>query len=327
MSTIAVINCSSVYNLGAKKIEKYHRDRGLDQVFPSNSVNMWSLRCEKAYLSAIFTTDLNRLCEEANKLKSAGVEVEIGGPAPTAMPGYVEKQCGIKPHVRLDNRFECVKGNFSMSFTSRGCPNHCPWCIVPKIEIEAIEYHDFAIPVGNNPIISDNNILATSVEHQQLVVKRLRGVRNLDINSGFEAALFNQDSYKLYSKLELKCWRTAFDTMDVENDFVRTVNILKRHGVGYRDIIVYVLIGFPGSTFEDCVYRLEKAQELGCSPYPMLYRPINRIDSRDYVAPGFDPEQLKRLQLYWINPNAWRSCPFEEFQMKYKSNTKTLIEI
>jgi hypothetical protein len=321
MAKTAVINYSTVYNLGAKKIEKWHQDQG-DEVLPSNCANQWILQCDKAYLSAIFTTDLPQLCEEANRLKAAGVEVEIGGPAPTALPKYVETNCGIKPHVRLDERFEHVKGNFTMSFTSRGCPNKCPSCIVPKIETESLEYDDFPIPVGNNPIISDNNILATSIEHQQLVVEKLRGIRNIDINSGFEAALFNEDFYKLYSKLNLKYWRLAFDTIDEDNDFTHAVKILKNHAVSYHDIIVYVLIGFPGTTFEDSVYRLEKARNLDCSPYPMLYRPTNRIDSREYVASGFDSEQLKRLQAYWMNPYAWRSCSFEEFQMANKPTPK-----
>jgi hypothetical protein len=320
MSNIAVINCSSVYNLGVEKIKNYHLKKG-DHVFARNSANRWSFQCDKAYLSAIFTPDLPSLCEEANKLKAAGLDVEIGGPAPTAMPTYVEQQCGINPHIGLDDRFESAKGNYRMVFTSRGCRNSCQWCNVSKIEPEAREYDDFAIPVGNNPMLGDNNILGTSQKHQQLVVEKLRGIQNIDINSGFEAPLFTEDSYKLYSKLELKCWRLAFDTKGKERVFTSAVNILKRHGVSYRDIIVYVLIGFPGTTFEDNVYRLEKARDLGCSPYPMLYRP-NLIESRDYVAPGFETEQLKKLHLYWINAATWRSCTFKEFQLKHKSSTK-----
>ena len=48
MTKIAVINYSNVYNLGAKKIEKYHRDQG-DEVIYSHCANEWSLRCDKAY--------------------------------------------------------------------------------------------------------------------------------------------------------------------------------------------------------------------------------------------------------------------------------------
>jgi hypothetical protein len=313
MTKIAVINYSNGYNLGAKKIEKYHRDQG-DEVIYSHCANEWSLRCDKAYLSAIFTYDLPALCADALKLKSVGMEVEIGGPSPTAMPKYVDQTCGIKPHLGLDDRFEFVPGNFQMVFTSRGCRNHCSWCIAPKIEPESREYDNFPIPVGHNPWLGDNNLLGTSFEHQQLVVKKLNGVRNLDINSGFESPLFTEDHYQLYSKLDLESFRLAFDSMEVESDFTKAVKILKKHAVDYRRILVYVLIGFPRSTYEDDIYRLEKVRSLGCSPYPQRFQPLNSINSRNYVAPGWDQDKLETLRLYWVNPRFWRSCTFEEFK-------------
>lgn len=313
MTKIAVINYSNVYNLGAKKIEQYHRDLG-DEVLRSHRANQWTACCEKAYLSAIFTYDLTALCVDALNLKSAGIEVEIGGPAPTAMPKYVEQTCGIKPHLGLDDRFEFIRGNFQMVFTSRGCRNHCSWCIAPKIEPEHREYDDFPIPVGKNPWLGDNNLLSTSLKHQQLVVKKLKGVHNLDINSGFESPLFTEEHYQLYSQLDLESFRLAFDSMKVESDFTRAVKILKTHAVDYRRILVYVLIGFPGSTYEDAVYRLEQVRGLGCSPYPQRYQPLNSINSRNYVAPTWNKDKLETLRLYWVNPRFWRSCTFEEFK-------------
>lgn len=312
MAKIAIINSSSVYNLGAQKIKQWHRNKG-DTIVFSHRVNDFSLRCDKAYLSAIFTPDLPNLCQDALKLKSAGLEVEIGGPAPTAMPGYVEKACGIAPHIGLDDRFEFVQGNFQMVFTSRGCRNRCPWCIAPMIETESMEYDNFPIPVGKNPWLGDNNLLGTSLKHQQLVVEKLKGIRNLDINSGFEAQLFTEDSYRLYSQLDLECFRLAFDTMAREADFTRAVKIIKKHGVSHRGICVYVLIGFPSSTYEDAVYRLETVRSLGCSPYPQRFQPLNSIVSRNYVAPNWDRGKLEMLRLYWVNPRVWRRCTFAEF--------------
>ncbi len=221
--------------------------------------------------------------------------------------------CGIKPRIELDDRFESVQGNFQMVFTSRGCRNHCPWCIAPKIEPELREYDDFPIPIGDNPWLGDNNLLGTSFEHQQLVVKKLKGVSNLDINSGFESPLFTEKHYQLYSQLDLESFSLAFDTLKREDDFTRAVKILKNHAVDYRRILVYVLIGFPGSTYEDASYRLEKVRSLDCSPYPQRFQPLNSIASRNYVAPNWDRDKLEMLRLYWVNPRVWRSCTFAEF--------------
>jgi len=288
------------------------------EVFSSPRADMWAAQCQKAYLSAIFTWNLPSLCYDVNLLKEKGVDVEVGGPAPTAMPQYVWSQTGVAPTCGLDDRFEHVPGRYKMTFTSRGCVRKCPWCIVWKIEPNQVEYDDFSIPLGKNPFIGDNCILGTTWEHQKLVVERMKDVRYLDINSGFDCRLFTEEHYHLYSQLHLECFRLAFDSMTVERDFEQAVRILKKNNVDYRRIIVYVLIGFPGTTFEECVYRLEKTRALGCSPYPQRFMPLNSIDARRYVAPGFVDEKLEALRSYWCNPFAWRTCSFEDFKMNYK---------
>jgi len=315
---IAVINSSAPqYNLAAHKMLVEFKRQG-HEVFFSPRADMWSQQCNKAYLSAIFTWDLPGLCHDASLLNSTGIEVELGGPAVTAMPQYVEENTGMIPHIGLDERFEHIKGKFKMVFTSRGCVRKCPWCLVPKVEPVRIEYDNFSIPVGKNPYIGDNCILATSWEHQKLVVEKMKDVRALDINSGFDCRLFTEDHYQLYSQLHLECFRLAFDSIGVERDFERAVGILKKYGVDYRRIIVFVLIGFPGTTFKECVYRLEKARTLGCSPYPQRFMPLNSVDARNYVAPGYDREQLEALRLYWLNPFAWRTVTWQEFRVSYK---------
>jgi len=316
---IAVINRSpGVYNLATHKmLIKYRREQ--NEVFFSRAADFWALRADKAFISIIFTYDLPGACQDINLLKSAGVEVEVGGPAATAMPQYIEEKTGITPHIGLDDRYEWTPGKFKMTFTSRGCRNKCPWCIVPLIEPERREYNNFLVPVGDNPSIGDNNLLATSWEHQQIVVNKLRNVHNLDINSGLEAALFTEEHYQLYSQLHLERWRFAFDSMGAERGFERAIKILKNHEIRYSNISVFVLIGFPGTTFEEAVYRLEKARTLGCSPYPQRFMPLHSVQARNYVAPGWDAEKLKALRAYWTSAFIWRSCTFEEFKVKYKS--------
>lgn len=317
---IAIINSSHpTYNLAAHHMLVQFKREG-HEVYFSPRADLWSQRCDKAYFSAIFTYDLPTLVLDALNLKASGVEVEIGGPAVTAMPEYVEKMTGLKPHLGLDERFEHVPGKYKMVFTSRGCIRRCPWCIVYKVEPNRVEYDDFPIPIGQNPYIGDNCILATSWEHQKLVVERMKDVRSLDINSGFDCRLFTEEHYQLYSKLHLEAWRLAFDSMGVEKEFERAVGILKEHDIDYRRILVYCLIGFPGTTFEECIYRLEKTRALGCSPYPQKYTPLDTVDARDYIAPGYDKEKLDMLRTYWCNPSAWRSCTWQEFSRKYKPN-------
>ena len=318
---ITIVNSSpSVYNLAVHRIANFHWQQRDDVTIVNGRgfflPGAWD--ADKYYFSCIFTYDLPDMIIGINLLKSRGIELELGGPAVTAMPQYIEEKTGIIPHLGLDDRFEHIKGRFKMTFTSRGCVRKCPWCLVPKIEPVRVEYDDFPIPVGNNPFIGDNCILATSWEHQELVVERMKDVRALDINSGFDCRLFTEDHYHLYSQLHLECFRLAFDSMGVEREFEQAVNILKKYEIDYRRIIVYVMIGFPGTTFEECVYRLEKTRALGCSPYPQRFMPLNSVDARKYVAPGYDRERLEALRVYWSNPFAWRTVTWKEFKVRYK---------
>ena len=64
-------------------------------------------------------------------------------------------------------------------FTSRGCNNNCPFCIVPKNEGRLKE---LPIHVGN--IIQDNNFLQTSRTHKEKVFEMLKTQRRVEFRGG-----------------------------------------------------------------------------------------------------------------------------------------------
>lgn len=320
---VAVVSCSPVYNLGAARIAQYHQALG-HQIFlwqgsrPAEEfplLSLWERKPDKLYLSAIFTWELPHCARVANLARSFGIEVEVGCPAATAMPEWIRQQTGIMPHTGLDPRFENLPGKFQATFTSRGCPRRCKSCLVPTLEgNQIIEYPDF--PPA--PFVCDNNILATSSRHQLRVVDRLKRLRQVDLNSGFDVRLFTRDHFDLYRRLDLKFWRFAFDTLSVEEDVERCLAILHQGGVtNYRIVIVYILAGFGKDTPENVRYRAQRVIELGGSPYIMAYRPLNSL-SRRYVPPGWSREDVEKLVAYYNVANIWRSVTFEEFFRTYK---------
>jgi hypothetical protein len=313
---VAVINSSyygmkpadRIYNLAVAKIANYHRLLG-DEVYAGEWQPMINMM-DKYYFSIIFTWDIPAMIQAVNLVRSWGKKVEIGGPAATFMNRYIAKHTGINPHLGLDFRFEHVPGDYEMTFTSRGCPWKCRYCGVRRVEPEAIEYDDF--PLARR--IGDNNINQTSWAHQELVVNKMVKIRGkVDINSGFDVRVFNEKHYALYSRLKLLQWRFAFDSMDVWADVWRVSKMMREHGHDRHKVTFYCLTGFPGTTPEENLFRLETIRELGMNPYPMRFIPLNSLTHR-YVGPGFNEDILFRMNTYYQTPYLWMADSWENFR-------------
>ena len=74
-------------------------------------------------------------------------------------------------------------------FTTRGCNNYCPWCIVPKTEGKLRE-----LPILQGNIIQDNNFLMASVAHKNKVFEMLRTQKGICFKGGLQADLNSVDA-------------------------------------------------------------------------------------------------------------------------------------
>lgn len=193
------------------------------------------------------------------------------------------------------------------TFTSRGCPRKCQFCAVPQIEGDFIELSEWK----PNPLVCDNNILASSKKHFEDVIDKLRTFPYVDFNQGLDARLFTRWHANQLSRLSGIKVRFAFDSVKNERVLMSAIGIARNAGL--KDFGVYVLIGF-NDTQDDAIYRLEKIRQLGIRPNPMRYQPLDCAVKNSYVAKGWTEHELKRVTRYYSRLRFLEHIPFEDYE-------------
>mgnify|MGYP001752301697 FL=1 len=106
-------------NYALMKISAYHKARG-------DSVEWWSPMChyDRVYSSKVFDFTPENLYLPPDTIR--------GG------TGYDDIPLNQKLPPEIDAAFpdysiypEC---DYAIGYLTRGCPNHCPWCVVPEKE-------------------------------------------------------------------------------------------------------------------------------------------------------------------------------------------------
>ena len=173
-------------------------------------------------ISVVFSWDAGRAYSRAVWWRQKGFRVRVGGPGvflrKRDFDGVAEVGGDLPDAVQRHNP--------AATFSSRGCPVGCYFCIVPAMEgREFTLFPDFT----PRPVLCDNNLSALPLYYQSYVVKRYKmtGTPLLDANSGFEPATFDEEVYRLWKPINRGPWRYAFDETREEAD-VRRVCLMLR---------------------------------------------------------------------------------------------------
>lgn len=242
---------------------------------------LWRPVADQVHISVTFTWDI----PEAQRLRYAWAQyydvVRIGGPA-----------LGHCPNGFVPGRY--VKSG--VTFTTIGCDNCCPWCLVPEREGRLCEIINFA----PGHVIQDNNILQASRLHLKYVAAMLSTQRKAAVFSGgIQASLVTDSIAGWLRGLRINSIFLAADTDESLPALRRAVDKLGFLGRNSNKLRCYVLIAYDGETIERATARLEAVWEAGCVPFAQLYQPDDH-----YIK---YPREWKALARSWSRPAAIRA--------------------
>lgn len=231
---------------------------------------------DEVHISVAFTYDIQRAEELAFQWEQVGVPVKMGGPA------FNEPGEEFIPGMYLKKGY---------TITSRGCPNRCWFCAVPKRE----GYRLRELPIADGWNVLDDNLLACSEKHIRNVFDMLkRQPKRPEFTGGLEARILKPWHCDLLREAHTKRMYFAYDTPDDLEPLYEAGKTLRDSGftAASHTLCCYCLIGYPSDTFDAAEKRLTQTIQAGFMPYAMLYRNI---------AGQVDPE-WKKFQREWLRP-------------------------
>lgn len=161
----------------------------------------------------------------------------------------------------IDNMFpdysiypEC---DYAIGYLTRGCPNHCRWCVVPRKEGNIRPYRKWQEIVRHDTdklILMDNNILACDYGIQQLESLIGSGYR-IDLNQGMDARLVDREIAQILSRLSwIRHIRFSCDQKSQIEPIQRTIELLQTQGVRPYRVFIYLLVT---ADLQDAAERVE----------------------------------------------------------------------
>jgi hypothetical protein len=213
---------------------------------------------DEVHISVAFTWDL-RHAEWLAKQWAHVAPVKIGGPATG------ERSGDFTPGAYLKKGYV---------ITSRGCPNRCWFCSVPKREGGIRE-----LPITEGWNVLDDNLLACSEPHIRAVFSMLkRQEHRAQFTGGLEAARLEDWHVALLADLKPERIFFAFDTPDDYDPLVEAASKIFRAGFltpASNNVRAFVLIGYPNDTIDAAEKRLRAVLSMGMFPMAMLWRDEN----------------------------------------------------
>lgn len=256
-------------NLALMKISAWHKSRGdevkwFDPLFDHP---------DRVYASKVFnyTPDFGYWpdCEVFRGGTGYDIRLELPRPVERMTPDY-----SIYP--------DC---DYAIGFITRGCPNCCPWCVVPEKEGHIRfdrSWREIARPDARKIVFLDNNVLASGEAVRDLwnlaVVNRglKRGeTYQIDFNQGIDSRLVPDFADLIGSLPWLRYVRLACDSVDSILAVKLAIDAI-RDWNSRREIFIYLLVG---EDVEEANARMTELQRYkGITFFAQPYRDPHKVN-------------------------------------------------
>lgn len=283
-------------NYALMKISAYHKARG-------DSVEWWTplLHYDIVYSSKIFdfTPENPYLPPDAIRGGTGYTDIPISRTLPLEIDA-VFPDYSIYP--------EC---DYAIGYITRGCPNNCPWCVVPAKEGGIKPYRtwkELVRPDTNKLVLMDNNILACEYGITQLESLIGSGYA-IDLNQGMDARLVDERIASILARLKwIRFIRFSCDQIPQIEAIERVAELLERHGKKPYNLFIYLLVT---KDIENAAYRVERLKRLkGINLYAQAER-----NERKGIVPNMEQEEFAKRYIYG---GCYRKESWEEYRNRHR---------
>lgn len=273
--------------------------KGRTENYRSKDVKEWCSQFDASVLRPIFKWSAQQVID---CILDAGQK-----PNPLYYRGF--SRVGCFPCIMCRHKeIELIAKNrtdLSYGFLTRGCPNRCKWCVVPKKEGKISPYMDIEeITAGRKKaILMDNNILASNYGLQQIEKIIKLGIK-VDFNQGLDARLITDEIARLLAKVKwIKRIRFGCDTPGQIAEVERASALIDKYGYKGEYFLYCILMDFEES-FARVNYWKSKSRRFlpHCQPFRDLNNPHQII-----------PQWQKDMAHWADRKEIYMSCDFKDF--------------
>ena len=292
-------------NIALGKISRWHKQQG-DEVEWATPMKHY----DKVYMSKVFNfspDDLN--VYDADEIVKGGTGYDVYSVLPEEID-RLQPDYSIYPGIRTDTAF---------GFLTRGCPNKCRWCVVPKKEGAIRPYMDcdeIAIEGRKKLVLMDNNILAAGDYAKQQMRKIIdRGYR-VDFNQAIDARLMTEEFADLMARMKWIDRRIRFgcDTTAQVPHCEEAMRMLNEKGF-HGEYFIYIMLN---DDFQESYGRIDYWSYRAKQTRKLKLKQRIYPHSQPYRDPMKTVHQFPQWQkdvTHWVNNRAlFNTMAFPDFE-------------